>query len=1081
MKFNVLAILIACFSLSAFSQEESRLLRFPAIHGDQVVFTYAGDLFTVKKSGGVARKLTSDIGYEMFAHFSPNGKTVAFSGQYDGNTEIYTMPANGGSPKRVTHTATLGRDDISDRMGPNNIVMTWKDNQEIVFRSRMREFNSFKGQLYSVNIDGDIPEQLPVPTGGWCSFSPDGKKMAYNQIFRTFRTWKYYKGGMAPEVWIFDNETKSCENVTNNDAQDIFPMWHGDKIYFISDRDRIMNLFVYNTTTKETSKLTNFTDYDIKFPNLGDKAIIFEKGGFLFTFDLTTNEVAKISVIIKNDEIYSRDKIVDASKQINSWDISPKGKRFVFGARGDIFTVPAKTGITRDLTKTSNAHDRNATWSPDGKHIAFVSDQNGEDEIYIIPQNGKGETIQLTNTADTYKYEILWSPDSKKIAWADQMKRIRYVDVATKKITEVAHIPVNDLRDFSWSPDSRWITYTHPVENGASFIEVYNLENAKTHRITDNWYDVGNPTFDNNGKYLFFTSQRNFNPTYNWLEWNHAYTDLTKIYFVTLQKSTLSPFAPVNDEEIEKESDDDEKDKEESKDEKDNFEVVIDFDNIENRVMDIPLPAGSYWNLTTLDDVVYFNSYKKGDKSSKLMLYNLKNQKSKELGESLGYTISANHKKMAVSKKGKFAVIDTPKGKINVEKWADLSNMEIKVNVEQEWQQIYDESWRQMRDFFYDENMHGNDWQAVYDKYNPLVSCVKNRHDLNYVIGEMIGELNCGHAYVNGGDCPMPKRVKTGLLGAKLSRDKSGFYKIEKILKGENWKKSNKSPLTRVGVNISEGDYIIAINGVSVAESTDIYEMLVNNSNKQVEITINSKPKEAGSHIEIIEPIADESKLYYYNWVQENIEKVNKATNGEVGYIHIPDMGPGGLTEFVKHFYPQLNKRALIIDDRGNGGGNVSPMIIERLRRELTMMGQARNGTSSTKPNGMLYGPKVLLLNEYSASDGDLFPYQFKTLKLGKLIGRRSWGGVVGIRGSLPFIDGGQMTRPEFAHYDKDGTEFIIEGYGVDPDIEVFNDPYKEFSGEDQQLNKAIEVILEELKDWPKDLPQTPPFPDKSK
>jgi len=1091
---RLLFLLIATLWLGTLvAQDEARLLRFPTISGNQIVFTYAGDLYTVDKAGGLARKLTNDEdGYEMFARFSPDGKQIAFTGQYDGNTEVYLIPAEGGIPKRITYTATLGRDDIADRMGPNNIVMTWKDNENIVFRSRKQTFNDFKGQLFLANIKGGLPEELPLPCGGFCSFSPDKTKLAYNRVFREFRTWKYYKGGMADDIWIYDFKTRQTENITNNQIQDIFPMWTGDKIYFVSEREQPVNLFCYNMNTKETQKVTDFKEFDIKFPSLGDNSIVFENGGFIYLFDLATQKATKVTIRIANDFITGRDMIKDAGKFINSFSLAPDGKRVAFDARGAIWTVPAKTGITKRLTQTPGVHDRDVAWSPDGQNVAFISDRTGEDEIWLVKQDGSSSPVRITKNGDTYKYSVKWSPDSKKLLWSDKMLRLQYVDIDTREITLVDQAKSWEFNEYNWSPDSKWITYIYPERRASSKVFIYELASKNKYPVTDGWYDAGNPSFSNDGKYLLLTSNRDFNPIYSWTEWNHAYTDMSRVYFITLAKGTTNPFAPENDEvSIKKEEKpvaDEKADKKGEKkdvkkegDTKPDITVKVDVDGITGRILALPIDASTYWNVNAVGENIYYVKGGRGTKPS-LMMFNLKDKKENNLGEFGVYEISADSKKMVVNGSGKYGVIDLPKGgKIEMKDWVDLSNMKLMVDLKAEWNQIYNEAWRQMKYFYYSPNMHGLDWVSIRNKYEPLLPYVNNRTDLSYILGEMVGELSTGHTYVEGGDKPVPKRIKMGLLGARISRDVSGYYKIDKIFKGENWTKDVRSPLTEVGVDVREGDFIIAIDGKSTKEMNDIYESLVNKAGIQVELTINNAASETGTRKSIVIPVDDEASLLYYTWIQNNIRKVTEATNGEVGYIHIPDMGVEGLNEFVKYFYPQLTKRALIIDDRGNGGGNVSPMIIERLAREMTMINMARNTEAAPGRLEMQWGPKCILIDQYSASDGDLFPYQFKKLKIGKAIGVRTWGGVVGIRGSLPFVDGSSLRKPEFAPYDTEGKNWIIEGRGVEPDIWVDNDPAKEYAGEDQQLNKAIELMEEELKNWPKELPPIPPYPDKIK
>lgn len=1079
MRKLLLPLILVIFSVSAFAGDGTRLLRFPAIHGNQIVFTYAGDLYTVESNGGVARKLTNDVGFEMFARFSPDGKNLAFTGQYDGNTEVYLMPAEGGVPQRVTYTSTLGRDDISDRMGPNNIVFGWKNNNEIVFRSREREWNDFNGQLFLVNKNGGLIDQLPFSRGGFCSYSPDGNKLAYNQVFREFRTWKRYRGGMADDIWVYDFQSKKTENITNNPAQDIIPMWHGNKIYFVSDRTGTMNLFVYDLAAKNTKQLTTYDNYDIKFPSIGDNAIVYENGGYIYKMDLDSEKSEKVPISINEDFDSGRGGLISVSKNIDSYEISPDGNRALFNARGDIFTVPAKNGPTRNLTNTPGVHDRNPKWSPDGKWIAYISDKSGEDEIYITPQDGSGEATQLTKNADTYKYTFYWSPDSKKIMWADKKLRLQYVDVDSKKVTEVAQAKAWEYNDYVWSPDSKWIAYAQNEVDVQTTVYLYSLDEGKAFKVTTGWFSSYGPEFSSDGKYLFFVSDRTFRPSYGQTEFNTIYRDMSKIYFVTLTKDTPSPFEPKSDEvKITEEKKENGKDKKESSDK---ISVKVDPDGIAGRIIEIPVKAANYGNLVSVGDKLYYVERSSTDRSTTLKVYDLKDQKESELGAINGFEISADQKKILVSYRDSYAILDMPLRKVELNDKLDLSDMKVKLDRHAEWTEIFNECWRQMRDFYFAPNMHGVDWKSIKEKYAPLVPYANCRQDLTYIIGEMIGEINSGHLYVGGGDYKQPERISLGLLGARLEKDKSGYYKITEILKGENWDKEVRSPLTEVGVNAKVGDYIIAVDGQPTNEMNDIYTSLVDKADKQVRLTVSSKPSAEGSHETVVVPIADEHKLDYYNWVEDNIEKVSKATNGEVGYIHIPDMGVEGLNEFVKHFYPQLLKKALIIDVRGNGGGNVSPMIIERLRREAVMIDIARNAAPGYDPGGMQVGPKVCLADQFSASDGDIFTYRFKHDKIGPVIGMRTWGGVVGIRGSLPLMDGGYLMKPEFSRYDLEGQKWIMEGHGVDPDIEVYNDPARVYQGIDDQLNKAIEVVKQELKKHTPQIPPPPPYPDFSK
>lgn len=1051
--------------------EEARLLRFPATNGNDIVFSYAGDLYKVSARGGEAKRLTSHVGYEMFPRFSPDGKTIAFTGQYDGNTEVYTIPADGGEPLRVTYTATNQRDDVGDRMGPNNIVTAWTaDGEKIVYRNRIS--SGFNGKLYTVAKEGGLSEVIPLPEGGFCSFSPDGKRLAYNRVMREFRTWKYYQGGMADDVWIYDAGKKTVENITNNRAQDIFPMWVGNEIYFISDRDRTMNLFVYDTKTKTTSKVTDFTEYDIKFPSTNGKLIVFENAGYIYRFDPATKKAEKVSVTLSSDHVYARNEIKDGGRYMRSASLSPDGKRVVVTARGEVFNLPVEKGVTKNIVRTPGAHERSATWSPDGKHIAYISDATGETELYMQPAEG-GQAVQLTKNNDTYIRDFEWSPDSKSIVYTDRKNRINLLNVETKQVTEVLRDPKKEPYDVTFSPDSKWLAYTRMADNEYDIIYLYRIADKKEIQVTDRWYDSGSPTFSTDGKYLVFSSMRDFNPTYGSKEWNHVYGYSNGVYLALLTQDTPSPFLTKDDgskaepKKVEIKVEEGKKKETDEKKKPEGITVKVDEDGLSERIVKLPLPQGYHGSFYSDGQKVYYS------RNNSTYVYDLNKQKEETVAEGARMWVEPGGKKAGFFKNRQVFVKDIPSGRIDLKDPVNFSDMKITIDYAKEWAQIYDEAWRAFRDGFYLENMHGVDWKAMKQKYAVLLPYVKNRQDLTYLIGEMIGELNCGHAYVNTGEMDRPKRIKTGLLGAEISRDKSGFFRLEKILPGESWSPSLRSPLTEPGIKAQVGDFIVAIDGVPTNTVNDLFALLVGKADVPTELSLNSKAQLNGARKVVIRPLEEEHSLYHYQWVKNNIAKVDKASGGKIGYIYIPDMGVEGLNEFAKYFYPQLDKEGLIIDDRANGGGNVSPMILERLAREPYRMTMRRGSThNGTVPNAVQVGPKVCLINKYSASDGDLFPWGFRALKLGKLIGTRTWGGIVGITASLPFIDGTDVRVPFFTSYDMNGN-WMVENEGVEPDILIDNDPVKEWNGEDEQLNRAIEEVMKELKNR-KPLPKTP-------
>lgn len=1045
----------------AINAQEGRLLRFPSVGGDKIAFSYAGDLYTVSINGGTAQKITSDIGYEMFSRFSPDGKTIAFTAQYDGNTEVYTIPSAGGIPKRITYSASVSRDMVGERMGPNNIVMCWTpDGKNIVYRSKWYNFSGLRGLLYTISANGGEPTQIPTTEGGFCSYSPDGKQLAFNRMFREFRTWKYYRGGQADDIWINQVGSTKLDNITNNPAQDIFPMWIGNDIYFLSDRDHIMNLFCYNTKSKEVSKVTNFTEYDCKFPSFSNNYVVFENGGYIYKYSVSNKKCEKVKIELNCEDIYARSKYNKSPENAffsrSGYSLSPDGEKVLAIHRGDIFSIPAQKGATYNLSNSSESHEREATWSPDGKSIAFFSDKSGEYQLYLMDGENTEKVTMLTKFKEGYPTGLLWSPDSKKIYFSNEKRELCSIDVASKALKVIITGKYSGIYNYDFSNDGNWLVYTTSGKNRVSVIYIYDIKADKHHQVTGQWYDSSSPIFSEDGKYLFFTSSRDFNANYSYVEWNASYEVKNYVFVTPLTKETTDP--TIINVSVDKNGD--------AKGDK-TQNSTIDFDGIVERSALLPIESGRYSLLTCINDELYYSS--KGE----IKKISMKDMKISSVADGRILAATTDGSKALLAEKNNLYVVSSKQG-FKKDDPLSLQDVNTLVDYPKEWAQIFNESWRIVRDHFYLENMHGKDWNKLRDKYSVLLPYVRHRQDLTYIIGEMISELNVGHAYITTGEAPTPERIGTGLLGGKFEKDKSGYFKITKIFQGAPWESTLVSPLGAPGIKVNCGEYIISVNGTSCKEMGTIYQSLIGKVGSTVALKINSQPKEEGARIVYVKPIGDESNLAYYEWVQNNIKKVNEATNGEVGYIHIPDMSVAGLDAFTKLFYTQLDKKALIIDDRMNGGGNVSPMILERLQREAYRMTMARNGGEllSTVPGETHHGPKVCLVDKYSSSDGDLFPYGFQKLGIGKLIGTRTWGGIVGISGSKEFVDGQDMRTPFFTSYSIDG-KWIVENHGVDPDIVVDINPFDDYLGVDAQLNKAIEVLKEEMKNY-KPLPGVP-------
>ncbi|HEY7096133.1 MAG TPA: PDZ domain-containing protein [Terriglobales bacterium] len=1119
-KLAALCLLFSATFVLAQEAQEGRLMRFPDIHKDKIAFSYGGDIWLASTSGGVARRITSHPGRELFPKFSPDGKWVAFTGQYDGNFNVYVMPSEGGQPKQLTFYQGSAQ-QLSDRMGIHNQVVTWyPDSKRILFISRANATNGWVKRQYSISIDGGLPEPWPQDQGGLTSFSPDGAKVAYNQIFRNFRQWKRYTGGMAQDIIIYDLKNNTVEaGPPHTEWTDTFPMWHGNTIYFSSDRgpEHHFNIYSYDLGSKQVEQVTHFTDFDVMWPSLGPDSIIFENAGYLYTLDLQTKESKKLSILLPADRSQTMKRWATVNKNITDFDISPDGKRAVFAARGDVFTAPAKEGSIRNLSRTPGIREKSTVWSPDGRWIAYISDQTGEDEIYITPQDGMGEEQQITSGYKGFKFAPAWSLDSKKLAWADKDLRLWYIDIKDKKAVEVDRAKFGEITNYSWSPDSKWLVYDKPSETTFSVVYLYSLADRKSTAVTTAMTNSFAGLFDPDGRYLYFLSDRDFNEVLGNIDFEFANPKTTRIYIATLKKDEPSPFPALSDEtqikteeatkptptpeqpkKPEKKPTKPEAAKPESgqpptkaeeptKSEKEKpAEFRIDLDGIQDRIVALPMDPSVIRTITVAKGFVYYSSTPiQGlsgpipGESSQVHAYDLKERKNKVVIEDVErFTVSFDGSKLLYQGGDTYGIIDAKPGD-NPKKVGDgslnLASMQAEVDPPKEWAQMFNEVWRQERDYFYEASMNGVDWQKMHDKYWQLLPYVSDRYALTYILGDMIGELSNSHTYVGGGDYPDLHPVKVGLLGADYELDQaSGMYRIKKIYPGMNWDPELRSPLTEPGVNVKEGDYLVAINGRQLKAPQSPYELMVNTVNETVTLSINSKPSKDGARSVQVKPIADEYNLHEMNWIESNRKKVDAATNGKVGYVYLPDMGGPGLDQFMRQYFPQIRKQGIIFDVRYNGGGFVDQLIFERLRRVLAAMSSARNFEGGPIPFQVFNGSMLCLTNRYAASDGDFFSYFFKQYKLGPLIGERTWGGVRGIRGQIPLMDGGYITRPEFALYGLD-SKWLIENRGVQPDVVVENRPDLVVKGQDPQLERAIQMVMQDIQAHPKSLPARPP------
>lgn len=1085
-QYSLLVSLILLVTATGINAQ-TKLLRFPDIHGDKVVFTYGGDLWTAPTAGGTATRLTTHPGLELFAKFSPDGKWIAFTGQYDGDEQVYVIPSSGGEPKQLTYYPARG--PLAQRWGYDNQVHGWtSDGRAILFRSQRDSWALPIANLYTVSINGGAASQLPMPTSGSGDYSPDGTKIVYSPQSRDFRSEKRYGGGQANDLYIFDLKSSDVKKITDHARADRDPMWIGNTIYFDSDRDGHFNLYAYDIAKNTTSQLTNNKTWDIRWPSSDNQGhIVYELNGELQTFDTKSKKTTPLSIDVPDDGVNRRPGRVSAANLVTNYSLSPKGERTLFSARGDIFTAPIEKGATRNLTNSSGAHDKFPSWSPDGSRIAFISDKTGEEEIWVISQDGKQAAEQLTTGGNAMRYSPKWSSDGKYIAFSDKDGKVWALTVADKKTVVVADSTRGQVFDFTWSSKGNYLAFSLVDESSIPAIYIWSSKDNKLQKVTEGKFGEINPAWDPQGNYLYYLSVREFAPLISNVEFNYAANKNVGIYALTLRKDVKHPF-PIENDDVPVTTDGDKKKPEEAKPVTD---LVIDFDGISSRTARLPIAPNNYAGLSAKNGyLIYiitpaFYYGRIADAPASLKIFSLKDSKETTLAENVsGYSLSSDYSKLFFrqSQPQGFTVMDaTPEGERS-KKPVSTADLFVDRVPAEEWAQIFGEVWRRYRDFFYVPNMHGYDWEALRKQYEPMLKHVAHRSDLNYVIHEMIAELTVQHAYIEGGDFNIPTRARVALPGARFGLDvEAGRYRITKIFAGQNEEELYRSPLTEIGVDVKVGDYVLAINGVELRPDDDPYRLLRNLANGPVQLTVNSKPTAEGSRVVTYRPITDEQSLIYLDWVKSNMAMTEKLSGGKLGYIHVPDMGNNGIREFIKWYYPQLKKDGLIVDVRANGGGNVSRMLIERLRRKVLAAQYARTSDDpNIYPDGTFNGPMACILNANSSSDGDIFPAMFREAGLGPLIGNRSWGGVVGITNRGQLIDGGSVSVPEFGFTDPKGN-WIIEGYGVDPDITVDNDPKSVIQGKDPQLERAITEVMNKLKTNPPVRPKRAEGPVKTK
>ena len=1057
--------------------DDTLLLRMPTVSAGAIAFVYAGDLWIVPRTGGEARQLTSAPGLETNPRFSPDGRWIAFSANYSGNADVYVVPAEGGQPRRLTWHPEP------------DLVQGWTpDGKRVVFASSRGFIEDFN-RLYSVPLEGGLEEPLPMPTGERLSYGPDAARIAYVPVRRTWheQTWRRYRGGQQPWIWLFDVRTREVEAVPHDTAGEDWPMWIGDVVYFLSDRDGTMNLYGYDLRTRQSRQLTRHTDFDIKSASAGAGVIVYEQGGRVNLFDPAKGTSEPVHVHVDPDLPSTRPHWASAVPYIQHAALSPTGARAVIEARGDVFTVPAKKGDVRNLTATPGVAERDPAWSPDGQRIAYFSDAGGEYHLVLRDQSGLTPETAIPLADPSFFYSPVWSPDSKRLAYTDKRLHLWTIDVDKRQPvlvdTDLFDQPERSINP-AWSPDGKWLAYVKRLQNHLRAVFVYELATGKSHQVTDGRSDAVWPVFSLDGKYLYFTASTNYGLNTGWLDLTSFERPVRRsLYVAVLDRTAASPFAPESDEEPAKAAG-----KPAPKDttkKTDSLPTVkIDFTGLDQRILAVPVPDRDYSQLgAAAEGRLFYLESVPNQPGFLLHRYDLKERKAEDfLTGVTGYEVSADGKKLGYAAPGNVYGIVATDGKAAVgDGKLDLTGLQSYADPRAEWAQMFDEFWRIERDFFYDPATHGANWPAIKQKYKPFLAHVGHRSDLTYLIQQMMAEIVVGHMFAGGGDEGTLDTVKVGLLGADFTVE-NGYYRFSRIYGGLNWNPDLRAPLTEPGVTVSGGDYLLAVNGRPLLAATNLYSAFENTAGRQTVLLVNGRPTPDGARTVTVVPVENETPLRNRAWVEGNRRLVDSLSGGRVAYVWLPDTYSGGYAYFNRYYFSQLDRQAVVVDERFNHGGDVADYVLDLLNRPVLAYVATREGRVIPSPLASIYGPKVMVINEYAGSGGDALPLYFRRRGLGRLVGRRTWGGLVGIWDYPLLVDGGYVTAPRGGLFSPSG-EWDAENTGVPPDIEVEMTPKLVLQGRDPQLEKAVEVVLEELRRNPPPSRDRahPPFPTRGR